>query len=270
MADDLKRDESLEDICPDSNQLKGHIMEVMITNFSRDCNEILNGEAKKLSLHELSGGACISFVFYEIFKNGIQTLDSFDQIKDVDIRTIWTTPRAPPCSWGHRLSSLEETYVNTAHLDMLKGSQAMVIVEEKLHPKQQVAVDPKSDRPLPPSQQHTPARKKRLQQMEVHPVLRATGTMTEREQMETVVIKLFIASYYSIVQRAVADLVPKAIMLKLITRCKDDIQKELLQKLYSPPDLADLVKSDLTVQKRKECLKMVEMLRNASEIVSSV
>ncbi|OBA23980.1 hypothetical protein METBIDRAFT_36766 [Metschnikowia bicuspidata var. bicuspidata NRRL YB-4993] len=337
----------------------------MITNFSRDYNEILNGEAKELSSHELSGGARISFVFHEIFKNGIQALDPFDQIKDADIRTIMhnTSGSAPSLFVGtqafevlvkqqirrmedptlrcvnlifdelarilsqiisnpqysrypalkERLSqcflqflrdaliptnkfvqdiiSSEETYVNTAHPDLLKGSQAMVIVEEKFHPKPQVAVDPKSGKPLPPSQQPTPApsaskedtngffggffsskNKKRLQQMEAPPpVLRATGTMTEREQMETEVIKLLIASYYSIVQRTVADLVPKAIMLKLITRSKDDIQKELLQKLYSAPDLADLVKeNDLTVQKRKECLKMVEVLRNASEIVSSV
>lgn len=103
------------------------------------------------------------------------------------------------------------------------------------------------------------------------PVLRATGTMSERETMETEVIKLLISSYYNIVKRTVADVVPKAIMLKLIVRSKEEIQKELLEKLYNSPDLADLVKeNELTVQKRKECVRMVEVLRNASEIVSSV
>lgn len=337
----------------------------MITNFSKDYNEILNGEAKELSSHELSGGARISFVFHEIFKNGVSAIDPFDQIKDADIRTIMhnTSGSAPSLFVGtqafevlvkqqiHRLEepslrcvnlifdelarilsqivshpqysrypalkerlsqcfllflreelrptnefvtdiiSSEETYVNTAHPDLLKGSQAMAIVEEKFHPKPQVAVDPKTGKPLPPSQQPTPAptaskeetsgffggffsskNKKRLQQMEAPPaVLRASGTMSEREQMETEVIKLLISSYYSIVQRTVSDLVPKAIMLKLITRSKDEIQKELLQKLYSAPDLAELVKeNENTVLKRQECLKMVEVLRNASEIVSSV
>lgn len=37
---------------------------------------------------ELSGGARISFVFHEIYTNGIKALDPFDQIRDVDIRTI--------------------------------------------------------------------------------------------------------------------------------------------------------------------------------------
>ena len=184
-----------------------------------------------------------------------------------------------------------ETYVKTALPDLLKGSQAMAIVEEKFHPKPQVAVDPKSGKPLPPSQQ-PPAQpqqkgddangffggffssknKKRLQAMEAPPpILRATGTMTERETMETEVIKLLILSYYNIVQRTVADIVPKAIMLKLIIKSKEEIQKELLERLYNAPDLDKLVlENELTVQRRKECLNMVEVLRSASEIVSSV
>lgn len=186
--------------------------------------------------------------------------------------------------------SAEQTYVNTAHPDLLKGLQAMAMVEEKFHPKPQVAIDPKTGKPLPPTQQaqqqpqpkeesngffggfFSSKNKKRLQQMEAPPpVLRATGQMTERELMETEVIKLLISSYYNIVKRTVADLVPKAVMLKLITRSKDEIQRELLQKLYSAPDLGELVKeNDTTVQRRKECKKMVEVLRAASEIVMSV
>lgn len=338
----------------------------MITNFAKDYNEILIGEAKELSSQELSGGARISFVFHEIYKNGVNSIDPFDQIKDADIRTIMhnTSGSAPSLFVGtqafevlvkqqiHRLEepslrcvnlifdeltrilnqiishpqysrypmlkerlsqsfiqflreeliptnkfvldviSSEQTYVNTAHPDLLKGLQAMAMVEEKFHPKPQVAIDPKSGKPLPASQQPAPAQqaqskeesngffggffssknKKRLQLMEAPPpVLRATGQMTERELMETEVIKLLISSYFNIVKRTVADLVPKAVMLKLITRSKDEIQKELLLKLYSAEDLGDLVKeNEATVQKRKECLKMVEVLKNASEIVSSV
>ncbi|ODV81600.1 uncharacterized protein CANTADRAFT_19227 [Suhomyces tanzawaensis NRRL Y-17324] len=341
----------------------------MITNFAKDYNGILNGESKELSSQELSGGARISFVFHEIFKNGIGAIDPFDQIKDADIRTIMhnTSGSAPSLFVGtqafevlvkqqiHRMEEpslrcvnlifdelvrilsqiisqpqysrypalkeqlsqyfiqflreeliptntlvtdiiqSEETYVNTAHPDFLKGTQAMAIVEEKFHPKPQVAVDPKTGKPLPPSQQQlqqqqqqqqakeeggngffggffSSKNKKRLQSMEAPPpVLRATGTMSERESMETEVIKLLIASYYNIVQRTVSDVVPKAIMLKLIVKSKENIQKHLLEKLYNSPDLADMVKeNELTVQKRKECVKMVEVLTNASEIVSSV
>lgn len=251
----------------------------MITNFTKDYNGILSGESKELSSQELSGGARISYVFHEIFKNGIQSLDPFDQIKDADIRTIMhnTSGSAPSLFVGtqafevlvkqqiHRMEdpsircinlvfdelvrilsqiisqpqysrypalkeqlsqyfiqflreeliptnafvsdiiNSEETYVNTAHPDLLKGSEAMAIVEDKFHPKPQLAVDPKTGKPLPPNQQPTPKapaaavgtaedgsngffggffsskNKKRLQQMEAPPpVLRATGQMSER------------------------------------------------------------------------------------------
>lgn len=350
---------------PEMSESPTSIALSMITNFTKDYNGILDGEARELTSQELSGGARISFVFHEIFKNGINALDPYDQIKDTDIRTIMhnTSGSAPSLFVGtqafevlvkqqiHRMEEpslrcinlifdelvrilsqiinqpqysrypglkeqlsqyfiqflrealiptnnfitdiirSEETYVNTGHPDLLKGSQAMAIVEEKFHPKPQVAVDPKSGKPLPPSQQpqqssspkpeenngffggfFSSKNKKRLQSMEAPPpVLRATGAMTERETMETEVIKLLISSYFNIVKRTVSDVIPKAIMLKLIVKSKEDIQKVLLEKLYDSDDLGDLVKeNDLTVQKRKECLRMVDVLKNASEIVSSV
>lgn len=357
----------LANLGPEMSESPTSIALNMITNFTKDYTGILDGESQELSLQELSGGARISFVFHEIFKNGINALDPYDQIKDADIRTIMhnTSGSAPSLFVGtqafevlvkqqiHRMEEpsircinlifdelvrilsqiisqqqysrypslkeqvsqyfiqylrealiptnsfvtdiikSEETYVNTAHPDLLTGSQAMAIVEDKFHPKPQVAIDPKSGKPLaqqPQLQQPVKTQnqdenaggffggffqsknKKRLQAMEAPPpVLRATGTMTERESMETEVIKLLISSYYNIVKRTIADLVPKAIMLKLINKSKDEIQKHLLEKIYSSPDLADLVKeNEATIARRKEYTKMVEALLNASEIVSSV
>ena len=87
------------------------------------------------------------------------------------------------------------------------------------------------------------------------PVLRATGTMSERT-METEVIKLLISSYYNIVKRTVGDVVPKAIMLKLINKSKDEIKRLYWKKLYSSPDLDDLVKeNELTVQRERNVLE---------------
>lgn len=59
-----------------------------ITEFCNEYRSILEGKGNDVSSLELSGGARISFVFHEIFSNGIKALDPFDQIKDVDIRTI--------------------------------------------------------------------------------------------------------------------------------------------------------------------------------------
>ncbi|QLG72667.1 hypothetical protein HG535_0D03750 [Zygotorulaspora mrakii] len=358
----LKKYQSeLYNLGPETMDSASSVVLSMITDFSNEYAGILDGEARELSSQELSGGARISFVFHEVFKNGVDALDPFDQIKDSDIRTIMynSSGSAPSLFVGTdafevlvkqqikrfeepslRLVNLvfdelvrmlkqiisqpkyarypalreaisnqfveylkeaiiptndfvvdivnaEQTYINTAHPDLLKGSQAMTMVEEKLHPRQP-AVDPKTGKalanqpPVKPLQAEEKSgffggffstkNKKKLAALESPPpVLKASGQMTERETMETEVIKLLISSYFCIVKRTIADIIPKALMLKLIVKSRTDIQKVLLEKLYGNQDIEDLTKeNDITIQRRKECKKMVEILRHASDIVSSV
>ncbi|KAL4944655.1 hypothetical protein BDV06DRAFT_210080 [Aspergillus oleicola] len=60
----------------------------IITEFSNEYRTVLEGNNQELSSIELSGGARISFVFHELYANGIKAVDPFDQVKDIDIRTI--------------------------------------------------------------------------------------------------------------------------------------------------------------------------------------
>ncbi|KAF1986550.1 hypothetical protein K402DRAFT_421027 [Aulographum hederae CBS 113979] len=60
----------------------------MITEFSNEYRTVLEGNNQELSSIELSGGARISFVFHELYSNGVKSVDPFDQVKDIDIRTI--------------------------------------------------------------------------------------------------------------------------------------------------------------------------------------
>lgn len=134
----------------------------------------------------------------------------------------------------------------------------MAIVNERHNPSKPVQVDPKTGKPLPTS---TPARtasptvpepdgsanggffgsffaaknKKKAAAMEAPPpTLKASGTLSERENIEVEVIskaypstranmgaeltvaELLISSYYNIVKRTMIDMVPKAIMLTLV------------------------------------------------------
>lgn len=332
-----------------------------ITEFCNEYRSIIDGNSSEISSFELSGGARINFVLHEIFANGINALDPFDQIRDVDIRTILynSAGLSPNLFVGttafevlvkkqiHRFEdpslkcitlvydelvrilsqvlskphftrypalrdsindvfigflrkalvptnkvvidivSMEETYINTAHPDLIKGSHAMAIVSDKLQLSKPVQLDPKTGKPIPQAASHVSEpkgnggffsnffaskNKKRLAAMESPPAaLRASGQMTERETMETEVIKLLIQSYFKIVQRTVIDLVPKAIMLKLVSTSKQDLQTELLEKLYQSDSLNDLVKeNDRTVKRREELEKMVSVLSKALEIVTSV
>ncbi|KAL9071499.1 MAG: hypothetical protein Q9161_004216 [Pseudevernia consocians] len=340
----------------------------IITEFCNEYRTVLDGNNQELSSIELSGGARISFVFHELYSNGVKAVDPFDQVKDIDIRTIlynssgsspalfvgttafelivkqqikrledpslkcvslvydelvriltnilqkpilrrypslkekfhavvisfFKKAMEPTNNLVKDLVSMEACYVNTGHPDFLNGHRAMAIVNDRHNAAKPTQVDPKTGRPLPPavppraaspsldlpqSDQggffgsfFAPKNKKKMAAMDAPPPqLKASGTLSEKEANEVEVIKLLINSYFNITRRTMIDMVPKAIMLKLVQHTKEEMQKELLENMYRTTELDDLLKeSDYTIRRRKECLQMVESLSKASEIVSQV
>ena len=87
-----------------------------------------------------------------------------------------------------------------------------------------------------------------------------------------IVLEILILSYYNIVKRTVADLVPKAIMYTLVIKSKEDLQRELLTEVYSQKDTVteSMKESEFVQTRRTDCRKMIEALKKADEIVSSV
>ncbi|KAG1844351.1 Dynamin central region-domain-containing protein [Suillus subalutaceus] len=63
-------------------------LEKFITEFTNEFWTVIDGNTNDLLLNELSGGARISFIFHELFNNGMKGIDPFDQVKDGDIQTI--------------------------------------------------------------------------------------------------------------------------------------------------------------------------------------
>lgn len=70
----------------DSNS--GNIVLTIITEFCNEFRTVIDGNSNDLSVNELAGGARVSFVFHELFSNGVKSIDPFDLVKDSDIRTI--------------------------------------------------------------------------------------------------------------------------------------------------------------------------------------
>ncbi|KOS19191.1 Vacuolar protein sorting-associated protein 1 [Escovopsis weberi] len=359
----------LESLGPSMLGNSANIVLNIITEFTNEWRTVLDGNNTELSSTELSGGARISFVFHELYTNGVKAVDPFDVVKDVDIRTIlynssgsspalfvgttafelivkqqikrledpslkcvslvydelvriltqllskqlyrrypglkekmhgvviafFKKAMEPTNKLVRDMVAMEACYINTGHPDFLNGHRAMAIVNERYNPAKPVQVDPKTGKPLHSS---TPARsasptvpdvdgasnggffgsffaaknKKKAAAMEPPPpTLKASGTLSERENIEVEVIKLLISSYYNIVKRTMTDMVPKAIMLTLVQFTKDEMQRELLENMYRTDTLDELLKeSDFTIRRRKECQQMVESLGKASEIVSQV
>lgn len=80
--------------------------------------------------------------------------------------------------------------------------------------------------------------------------------------------ELLIHSYFNIVKREMIDMVPKAISLTLVSYSKENLQRELLQELYKPEVLDELLKeSEFVVSRRKELQSMVAALNKAEEYV---
>ncbi|KAG0273189.1 vacuolar protein sorting-associated protein 1 [Linnemannia exigua] len=350
----------LGDMLGDGTAGQASIVLNIITEFCNEFRTIIDGNSTDLTSFELSGGARISFVFHELFSNGVKSLDPFDQVKDVDIRTIlynssgsspalfvgttafeviikqqikrledpslrcvnivfeelvriltqllskhlfkrfpdlkdrfyqvvlnfFRKQLSPTNKLVQDLIAMESCYINTGHPDFLNGHKAMAVINDRVNQaKNPQPVDPKNRNVanLPPSLEPEPAnngffgsffsnKKKRAGVMEPPPaVLKASGNLSDREQIETEVIKLLISSYFNIVKRTVIDTVPKAIMLNLVNTAKEELQRELLQELYKTEVLEELLKeSEFTQNRRKECKKMIEALQKADEIVGSV
>lgn len=351
----------------------------IITEFTADFRNYLDGKSGEMSTAELNGGARIAFVFHEIFSTAIAAMDPFDQIKEADIRTLLynssgSTPslfvatsafellvkqqirrledpsikcvsmifdelvriltqilqkpvfkRFPALkerfystviSFFRRgldptnrlviqLVSAEACYINTAHPDFVSGHRAMAMVYEKLQINKPApsptpdsttgsgSTSKKTKETTPPPVPERPTVEKTYNNdepqgifgsffkkqsrpkpgiLETPPaVLRASGSVSEREFTDIEVIKLLITSYYSIVKETVIDMVPKFIMLNLVIYAREEMQRGLLAELYKEDLMKELLQESAdVVSRRRECRKMIEALNKADEIISTV
>lgn len=107
---------------------------------------------------------------------------------------------------------------------------------------------------FPAGARNTAPKKKGVSVMESPaPVIRPQAALSDRESMETEVIKLLIHSYFNIVKREMIDMVPKSITYTLVQQAKDNLQRVLLEQLYKPDVLENLMREseDVVVRRRE-------------------
>lgn len=99
----------------------------------------------------------------------------------------------------------------------------------------------------------------------------AEPAMTEREAMETELIRALISSYFNIVRESIADQVPKAVMHLLVNHCKDVVQNRLVSELYKETLFEELLYEDDGVKKEREkCERLLQTYREAAKIIGEV
>ncbi|KDQ20507.1 hypothetical protein BOTBODRAFT_100644 [Botryobasidium botryosum FD-172 SS1] len=204
---------------------------------------------------------------------------------------------APTTQLCKDMVAMQACYINTTHPDFLSGHNAMAIVTEQMN-----ASKPPPPEPRPAARGATPGVNNN-RDLDVDPpkeetsffstffsgkankrksvlpsgdstsildqppsVIKPQSALNDREKQETEVIKLLIRSYFNIIKREMIDMIPKAISLNLVDHSVQNIQKELLQELYKPDVLDELLKeSDQVVNRRKEVIKMLGALNKAEE-----
>ncbi|KAK6338270.1 Dynamin- GTPase protein [Orbilia blumenaviensis] len=95
--------------------------------------------------------------------------------------------------------------------------------------------------------------------------------LSEREQMETELIRKLISSYFNIVREMIADQVPKAIMHLLVNHSKDVVQNRLVSELYREEYFEDLLYEDDNIKsERTKCERLLSTYKEAAKIISEV
>jgi len=106
---------------------------------------------------------------------------------------------------------------------------------------------------------------------QVPETMRQPEKASEKDAIETEIIKSLIASYFNIARKNFLDLVPKTIMAFLVNSIKESLQNELVSALYKEDLLSDLMKetSDIALQRSRNS-EMFVLLQKAMTIVNEV
>jgi dynamin 1-like protein len=95
--------------------------------------------------------------------------------------------------------------------------------------------------------------------------------LTDREQMETDLIRNLISSYFHIVRETVQDQVPKAVMHLLVNHSKSAIQNRLVAELYKEEQFDTLLYEDEGIaQERDKCATLLGVYSEANRIIQEV
>jgi dynamin 1-like protein len=95
--------------------------------------------------------------------------------------------------------------------------------------------------------------------------------ISEREEIEVELINSLIQSYFGIVRKTVADLIPKTIMHLLVNYARENIQNRLVSTLYKEELFDDLLQEDEHIlADRQKCKQLLDAYKKAAIILQDI
>ncbi|KAG5186926.1 Dynamin central region-domain-containing protein [Tribonema minus] len=117
----------------------------------------------------------------------------------------------------------------------------------------------------------TPAGAPMVKLPQVPETMRQSKEPTDRERVETEIIKSLMESYFDIVRKNFQDMVPKAIMHFLVNEVIQSMQNQLVSSLYREELIAELMRETEDVAERRRIAReMFELLHRAMAILNEV
>ncbi|KAG0270122.1 Dynamin- GTPase protein [Actinomortierella ambigua] len=93
--------------------------------------------------------------------------------------------------------------------------------------------------------------------------------LSEREDMETQLIRSLIVSYFNITRKSIQDLVPKAVMHLLVNHSREHVQNRLVATLYKEELFNELLQEDDNLSaERAKCKDMLDVFKSAFNIIN--
>jgi len=237
---------------------------------------------------------CASDIYSElkqlVHKIHLPELQRFYNLKEAVEEVFGRVLRSclePTNAMINELVNVELSYINTHHPDFIGGSNALIAAQAQIEDRAYYIKTPvKEKAPEKPigmlgffaksKSKDLPSQFEDFQSNGVaFPVtpatMKASENPSERELLETELIRILIENYFQIVKKNVGDYVPKAIMSFLVKKSQEVIRSQLVANLYSEEKLVWLFEeSGEIAKKREKCKRVRKGLLKAREVLEEV
>jgi len=272
--------------------------ELVFDELQRIINQICDQESKELSRFNILRDKILEVVEELLRTSKINTVNMINDILGIELSYINT---AHPDFIGTRgaINNITEKIVE----EKVRERETQIIAEHEARKQMQNNLK-KGDTNVQPSTNYTAtsrdntqninnlnwtgyltnketekskSKKKRRKKEEIINLdnvprsIKLEGSLTEREEFETELVKQLLISYFNLVRKNIIDIIPKCIMYYLVNNSKQEIQNTIVTKLYKEEFLDELLsEAPEIMQRRKRTRIKLKALKQAKDILNEV